>query len=63
MKVKTRHGSLLYRMLTVELFRTSNRHRVMRSRWMFAQDERGYVLRPIGVLHTLFGLVLDVRDE
>lgn len=73
MTIRTRRGSLLYRALTTTLTSTTDRARVDRSRWYWTPQEVGhtqpdgtpsfppaYALRPLGILHTLIGLTLDV---
>lgn len=67
--VKVKQGSLLHRVLTVEILHTSDLAWVDRSRFVFGPCDasRGvhlcWVLRPLGVLHGLTGLTLRVSGE
>ena len=67
--VKVRRASLVYRALTIEILHTSDLAWVDRSRMVFGPCAltRGvhtcYVLRPLGILHGLTGLTLEVHDE
>ena len=62
MRIKTTEKSLLYKTLTIVIYRTQNSEKVKKSRFMYGKNERGYFLRPLGILHGLFGLVLDLPE-
>lgn len=63
--IRTRKGTLLYRVLRKQLFTTNNRPWVERSRFVFGPSPRPgrWGLSLLGVCHGLFGLTLEVRDD
>ena len=60
MIIKTTEKSLLYKVLTIVIYRTQNEEKVKKSRFMYGKNDKGYFLRPLGVLYGLFGLTLEL---
>lgn len=58
--IATTEKSLLYKFLTIVIYRTQSEARVMKSRFMYGQNSKGYYLRILGVLHGWFGLTLSL---
>lgn len=55
---------LVLRLLTTTLFKTNNFERVKKSKFMYKMNRDGsFSLRPLGILHGLFGLVVNVRHK
>ncbi len=72
--IRAREGSLVERLLCGPVIaRSTDLARVERSRWVWLPEVQArtsrtpqpdvYVLRPLGVLHGLFGLTLDIVDD
>lgn len=54
----------MFKFLTIIVFKTKNRKRVDKSRFIYGVKENGvYFLRILGVLHGLFGLVANLYGE
>lgn len=62
MIIRTADKSLLFRLLTITLYRTTDRAKAARSRFEYGQDGNTYFLRPLGILHGLIGLTLEIRE-
>lgn len=67
--VRVKRGSRLHRVLTRPTLRVATTDRADRSRFVYGPvaGQHGvpflWRLSPLGVLHAMFGLTLDVRDE
>lgn len=60
MRVKTKKDSLLYKFLTIKVYRTKSMAKADKSRFNYGTDDKGYYLRILGVLSGLFGLQVQV---
>ena len=58
-------NSILYRLLTIRLYSTKNLARVEKSKFMYGTyaNNEGFYLRPLGILHYLIGLVVQLEDS
>ena len=62
MKIHTKKNSLLYRFLTIVVYRTKNEQKMLKSPYNYGVDNKGYYLRILGVFHRWFKLALYVDD-
>lgn len=60
--IRTKQSSLLFKFLTIVLFRTKNEQRAKKSKYEYGKDNKGYYLRVIGVLHYYIGLTLELEE-
>lgn len=62
--VKLKKNSWRYKFLTIVLCKSTDYDRVLKSRWMWGKRKDGvYTLRILGVLHTLFNLVIEIDED
>lgn len=62
MRIKTTEKSLLYKALTVVIYRTKNADKAKKSKYQYGKNDRGYFLRPMGIVYYYFGITLELSE-
>lgn len=64
MKIKVKENSLVYKFFLITIYRTNNKARAQKSKYEYRQVSEGvYDLRIIGLLHGLFGITLELKEQ
>lgn len=62
MKIKVKKNSLIYRLLTITIYRSNDLRKVSKSRFIYGMDANGFYLRVLGFINGFFKLRLVVTD-